>query len=204
MGARSGDERRGQREAAAGGVMELRGPSVHVRPTTLADRRAVWEWLACSDLTASMMGPPAFPENPVPTWEEFCADYGPHFFDGSRPERGRSFIIERCDMGEAVGHISYDGHGARPRFAELDMWMRDSSCCGRGFGSEALRLLSNHLQHALDIREMILRPSARNVRAIRSYEKAGFTLLDLSRDEQAQRYGRGEYRDTIVMHHGVG
>jgi diamine N-acetyltransferase len=145
------------------------------------------------------MGPPNFTENLVPTWEEFCEDYQPLFFGGSRPERGRSFIIERRDTGEALGHISYDCHGDRPHFAELDMWMRDSTCCGQGFGSEALRALSDHLHEAFGVREMILRPSARNVRAIRSYETAGFTRLDLSQADQARRYGPGEYRDTVVM-----
>jgi diamine N-acetyltransferase len=106
MGARSGDERI-NREVAAGGVMHLRGPGVQLRSTTLADRRAVWEWMACSDLTASMMDPPDFGENPLPTWNEFCEDYKPFFFDGSHPDRGRSFIIERRDTGDAVGHISY-------------------------------------------------------------------------------------------------
>jgi diamine N-acetyltransferase len=197
MGARSRDERK--REVAAGGVRQLRGPGVQLRSTTLADRRAVWDWLACSDLTASMMGPPEFAENPVPTWEEFCEDYKPFFFDDSRHEGGRSFIIERTDTGDAVGHISYDCHGERPHFAELDIWMRDSSCCGQGFGSEALRLLSDHLHRALGVREMILRPSARNVRAIRSYENAGFVRLDLTQKEMAARYGPGEYRETVVM-----
>ena len=177
---------------------------IRLRPATPADRRAVYEWAACSDLTATMMGPPDFPENPVPTWKQFCDDYGPQFFDGSRPQRGRSFVIERHDTAEAVGHISYDCHGARPRFAELDMWMRDSSCCGHGFGSEALRLLSDHLHKTLGISEMILRPSARNVRAIRSYEKARFVRMAIDEAEQTALYGQGEYRDTVVLRRLIG
>ena len=177
---------------------------VTIRSATHAHRRTVYQWAACSDLTATMMGPPNFPENPVPMWEDFCDDYSQHFFDGSRPERGRSFIIERLDTSEAIGHISYDCHGDRPRFAELDMWMRDSSCCGRGFGSEALRLLSDHLHKTLGISEMILRPSARNVRAIRSYEKAGFVRLAISEAEHVALYGQGEYRDTVVMRRLIG
>ena len=143
------------------------------------------------------MGPPEFSENPVPTWEEFCDDYRPHFFDGSRPEAGRSFVIEHAS--QAVGHISYDCRPPRDSFAELDVWMRDAFCCGRGFGSAALRLLSEHLHTTFGIREQILRPSARNVRAVRSYAKAGFAPLQLSQEQQAQRYGPGEYHDTVVM-----
>lgn len=161
--------------------------------------------MACSDLTASMAGPPDFAEAPVTTWEEFCEDYEPYFFDGSHPERGRSFIIERIPGCEAVGHVSYSRMDEdfpplvlRP-FAELDIWMRDSSCCGHGYGSEALRLLCEHLHCTLGIREMILRPSARNARAMRSYVNAGFLPLDLSQNQQMQRYGRGEYHDTVVL-----
>ena len=176
---------------------------VTLRPATLSDRRAVYEWMACSDLTASMAGPPEFDEAPVPTWEEFCADYLPHFFDGSRPGVARSFIIEHA--GEAVGHASYSRMDEdfppsvqRP-FAELDIWMRNASCCGKGHGSAALDILARQLHEQFGVRELILRPSARNVRAIRSYEKAGFVRLDLSQAEQSQRYGPGEYHDTVVL-----
>jgi hypothetical protein len=84
----------------------IRGSLVTLRPAVEQDRRAVYDWMANPDVAASMMGPPLFPEHPVPTWEEFCADYLPHFFDGSRPDLGRSFIIEV--NGEPVGHINYN------------------------------------------------------------------------------------------------
>lgn len=184
-------------------VMSLCGEQVMLRPATFADRRAVWEWMAKSDLTASMAGPPEFAETPVPAWEEFRADYLPHFFDGSQPGVGRSFIIEPIvatpSQFRGVGHISYSRVDELPGGAELDIWMRDSTCCGHGWGSDALRILSRHLHEAFGVRELILRPSARNVRAIRAYEKAGFTRLPLSTEEQAARYGAGEYHDTVVM-----
>jgi diamine N-acetyltransferase len=169
--------------------------------------------MARSDLTGFMMGPPAFPEAPVPTWEQFCADYLPYFFDGSRPHSGRSFIIEVAAGDRAssepdphqrlhpgVGHISYSrlDELAGPA-AELDIWMRDSSCCGRGWGTAAVIALSEHLETTFNVRELMLRPSARNLRAIHAYENAGFTRLSLSRAEQDIRYGPGEYHDTVIL-----
>ena len=148
-----------------------------------------------------MMGPPEFAENPVPTWDEFCTDYQDFFFDESLPEVGRSFVIEH--NGEAIGHTNYQIDAQRS-FAELDIWMRDSSCTDHGWGSEALRLLCDHLHATLGIREMILRPSARNMRAIRSYEKAGFARASMSDEETSKRYGPGEYRDTVVMRRVIG
>jgi diamine N-acetyltransferase len=183
--------------------MSLCGEHVLLQPATMADRRAVWEWIAHSDLTASMTGPLEFTEAPVPSWEGFCADYLPHFFGGSRPKVGRNFIIEPIvaspSQFRGVGHISYSRMDELPAGAELDIWMRDSTCCGHGWGSNALRILSRHLHEAFGGRELILRPSARNIRAVRAYEKAEFKRLPLSNDEQAAIYGPGEYRDTTVM-----
>jgi diamine N-acetyltransferase len=85
------------------------------------------------------------------------------------------------------------------RFAELDIWLRSSQVCGQGYGSDALQALTRFLHGAFGITEFILRPSLRNTRAIRAYAKAGFLLLPLTDEEQAERYGPGDYADTVVM-----
>lgn len=175
----------------------IRGRLVTLRPAHEGDRRSVYEWLAESEVTRSMMGPPHFPENPVPTWEEFCADYVPAYFDGTRQHVERSYIIE-VD-GEAVGHVSYSDVDRTHGLAELDIWLRSEAVCGRGYGSDALIALTGHLQETLGLTEYILRPSRRNERAIASYARAGFVLLPLSNDEQAARYGPGDYPDTVVL-----
>jgi len=55
-----------------------------LRPATEQDKRMVYEWVAKSDTTPSIMGPPQFPDHQVSTWEEFCTDYRSHYFDGCR------------------------------------------------------------------------------------------------------------------------
>ncbi len=65
--------------------MALTGTRVMLRKATEADRRNVFKWLAHSDVTASMMGPPIFPDSKIPTREKFCQDYGPHYFNDSHP-----------------------------------------------------------------------------------------------------------------------
>lgn len=176
----------------------LQGGIVTLRPATMADRRKVYEWLACSDVTPAMMGlPPYPPENPRPTWEEFCADYAPHFFDGAAPEKGRSYIIETD--GAPVGHINYDNSFKPPGMTELDIWMRCEAECGKGYGPDALRALTRHLHERFGITQYIIRPTARNPRAIRAYQKAGFMPHDMPHDEQVRRYGPADYHDTVVL-----
>ena len=105
----------------------IRGAQVTLRPACESDRHAVYDWLAQSEITPSMMGPPTYTEAPIPTWEEFCADY------------------------------------------------------------------------VIGLMEFIMRPSARNVRAIKAYAKAGFVRLPLTTTEQAAICGETEHHDTIVM-----
>jgi RimJ/RimL family protein N-acetyltransferase len=177
--------------------MMIRGSMVTLRPARESDRRDVYRWLAESDVTRCMMGPPLYPDASVPTWDEFCDDYGPHFFDGSREEVARSYVIE-VD-GEAVGHVNYDGMDPVRGTVELDIWLRSEGVCGRGYGSDALAALTGHLHERFGTTEFVIRPSRRNPRAVHAYEKAGFAPLPLSGEQQAEMYGPGDYTDAVVM-----
>lgn len=180
-----------------GDEARIRGRIVQLRPAREADRRDVYRWLARSDVTASMMGPPRYPESPPPTWEEFCADYGPHFFDGSTPDVEASYIIESA--GEAVGQVNYEVRDAPVRHAELDIWLRSEGDTGLEYGPDGLDALTSHLHTAFGIDTFLLRPSARNPRAVHAYEKAGFRRLPMSAAEQTETYGPGDYEDTVVL-----
>jgi diamine N-acetyltransferase len=175
----------------------IRGTKVTLRPAIEDDRRDIYEWLVASDVTPSMMGPPIYPDVSIPTWDEFSDDYAPHFFDGSRPDCACSFIIE-VD-GEAMGHISYDGLDSERSIAELDIWMRSQACCGRGYGTDAMVALMRHLDAHFVVETFIVRPSRRNQRAVRAYEKAGFRSSPLSCHDQTRIYGDGDYSDTITL-----
>jgi RimJ/RimL family protein N-acetyltransferase len=175
----------------------ISGCTVTLRPARECDRRAVYEWLAESDVTQSMIGPPLFPDTPAPTWDEFCEDYGPHFFDGTRPQVGRSYIIE-VD-GAAVGHVNYDGTDLDRCRTELDIWLRCEDVCGHGYGPDAIVALTDYLHRALGVTEFIIRPSRRNARAVRAYEEAGFASLPLTSEQQTEIYGPGDYADAVVM-----
>lgn len=176
----------------------IRNDRVTIRPATLADRRAVYEWMVHSDVSASMMGPPRFPDAPIPTWEQFCADYVPYYFEGTNERFGRSFLIEAA--GKDVGHISYSHVESAPDCIELDIWMRSHADCGRGVGSTAIDLLCERLHADLGATRFIMRPSARNIRAIRAYRRAGFEVWPMTPQDRDAAFGPGDYDDTVVLH----
>jgi diamine N-acetyltransferase len=173
-------------------VVEIRGDLVTLRPATLQDRRKIYEWLARSDVTPHM-----YRDDPVPTWEEFCNDYRPYFFDDSEPKRGRCFVIRVTE--EDLGQVNYNEIDELNRCTEIDIWMRSEADCDRGLGTDALKTLCGYLQCHLNLLEFFMKPSALNLRAIRSYEKAGFRRLALSLEDAEARYGPRENEHTIYM-----
>jgi len=181
----------------------IKGNSVDLVPAALGDRRRVYEWCFHSETSKSHSGSD-YPEAHIPTFEEFCDDYADYYFTGSQPEDGRGFLI--LYGGEAIGFISYASFHLKPHKSELDIWMNSEAHCGKGLGTDAIVSLAEHLNKSMGIRELIMRPSVKNTRAIQSYTKAGFKESDKSPDdylldEYVSIYGDGDYGtdETVLL-----
>jgi len=170
---------------------------VTLRNATVKDRRMVYEWLVQSDCTPALFGWPLYSDSPALSWDEFCDDYKLYFFDGTFPRKGRCYII--MVEGMPVGQVNHDIIDPVERRTQLDIWMSSESQCGKGYGPEALQILCERLHKTMRVSEFILRPSERNTRAVRAFEKAGFHRVDMSSDEQERLYGPGDCSDSIVM-----
>ena len=172
------------------------GNKVFLRRATHADKRNIFEWLAHSDLTSSMMGPPIFSDHPIPVWEEFSADYCSHYFDGSKPRKGRCFIIVADD--NDVGVVCYNALKTEG-ITDVDIWLRSEAYCGKGFGSDALKILTDYLNKEFRITKVVISPSARNYRAIAAYRKAGFRMVPERLYHRFIKPEEMEYEDNIVL-----
>ena len=156
------------------------------------DRLHIFQWLAESDITYKMLGPPYFEDNPPPTWNEFIQDYNPEFFNDEDPDHGRSYIIE-VDGGP-VGHINYNEIYRPSNYVEMDIWLAGSAYCNKGYGSDAICTLCDYLRDNLACSTFVIAPSARNQGAIRVYEKCGFRITS----EVFEGF-IPDYFDTVVM-----
>jgi RimJ/RimL family protein N-acetyltransferase len=177
--------------------MLIRGQRVTLRPALLQDREKVYRWMAESDVTPLMMGPPDFPDAPVPSFEQFCADYGDAFFTGAGDGKGRSYII--MVPGDAVGHINYDNVSQDDALVELDVWMASLAYCRHGYGPDALAALSGYLRESYGFRRFLVRPSRRNFRAIAAYQRAGFRVVDPMTALPESHHDTGDYEDTVSL-----
>ena len=174
----------------------IKGKLINLVPATFDDRLNVYNWCFHSETTKSHSGPPKFPDKETPTYEEFCEDYADYYFTGSAPQNGRGFIIMQGE--EQLGFISYASFHVKQNKSELDIWLNKEANCGKGFGTDAIISLGNYLNETLGISELIIRPSARNLRAVKSYKKAGFVEFDGTPgyyllDEYLSLYGDGDY-----------
>lgn len=92
-------------------------------------------------------------------------------YTGRRCPRVESYIVEF--EARPIGYIQYHLDG--PGQAGLDMMLlpefRD-----RGLGPKVARVLVAHLRSALGWTDITVDPAQDNARAIRAWEKAGFTI----------------------------
>lgn len=170
---------------------------IKLRPAELKDKRKVYEWMAMSNLTSEMMGPPNFPEVPIPSWTDFQEDFVNHYFEGSNRHLGQCFIILKD--GQEVGQINYNTIDSSTLSTELDLWLSDRIFTRQGIGGEALSQLETHLLQTFKIKTLYLAPSLRNTTAIKAYRKAGFA--------ETEDWPKGfvpDYHDTVLMKKSLG
>jgi len=178
--------------------MIIVGNKIRLIPAQETDRKKIYNWLCKSDLTSSIMGPPKYPEHPIPTWAEFCNEYPLSFFNASGDGKGRVFIIMAND--NEVGTIGYDLLNKEKDRAILDIWMKAEQYCGHGYGSDALNALSVYIYENYRVTNFLISPSERNKRAVAAYKKAGFKYVkNMDKKEQEKEFGLAEYNDNILM-----
>jgi RimJ/RimL family protein N-acetyltransferase len=145
------------------------------RPLRRDDFPTLLEWLSRPHVR-EWWGWPTTPE-------EVEADYAPTLDPGS-PHRAYLAILD----GEPLGFIqSYDVMGAQedgwwpdetdPGARGIDQFLADEHRLGRGLGSAMVRAFVDRLFEDPAVTKVQTDPSPDNARAIRAYEKAGFSRV---------------------------
>ena len=142
----------------------LVGTLVTLRPVSIDDTAAMWEMIndpegnELTDTTATF------------TFEqivEWCASRG------VQDERLDLAIVENA-TGDVAGEAVLNAYDADDESANFRIALRGPAWYGRGLGTEAATLIVEHGLASIGLRRITLTVLARNRRARRSYEKAGF------------------------------
>ena len=104
--------------------------------------------------------------------------------------------IVRCDNDELLGSIALKDIDYKNGFAELGIFIGNVDNLGKGYGSEAINLLTGFAFKELRLHTIFLTVFDNNPRAKRAYEKCGF--VECGRRHEAL-FKNGEYRDLIYM-----
>ncbi|SCB52380.1 GNAT family N-acetyltransferase [Rhizobium lusitanum] len=98
--------------------------------------------------------------------------------------------------GKFAGEIRLDKVDRTDRRASMAIGIYDANILGKGYGSEAIRLLLQYAFADLDLHRISVRVLAYNKRAIRAYEKCGFIIEGREREAA---FVDESWHDDLIM-----
>lgn len=144
----------------------LRGRKVVLREKRLDDAANDYAW-RCDDELAGLDATPAL-RHP---FAEFLAEYTQELRYPS--PRRRRFAIENLE-GKHIGNLMYYDIDEGKGQAELGIMIGDRDHWNRGFGTDAITTLLEHIFSTTTLERIYLNTLDWNLRAQRCFEKCGF------------------------------
>ena len=164
----------------------LEGAQVLLRPITMEDTPRIVAWRNDPEVLQNFIYRGPFTEEIHTNWIRTRVASG---------EVVQYVIVDR-DSGRDVGSVYFRDIDSLERSAEYGIFIGEASGRGRGLGSETARLFTDFGFEKLGLERITLRLLSDNLRAQRSYEKAGFRL-DERRRETVRLDGRT--RELVFM-----
>lgn len=131
---------------------------------------------------------------PLSMWDE--EDWFAGLSRRDPAERPLAIDIRKGRAWKLVGNCGVHGVSWMNRSCELGILIGEKDEWNKGYGAEAMTLLLKHGFETLNMNRVYLQVYDDNIRAVRSYEKAGFVLE--GRQRQAV-YKNGKYEDVLFM-----
>lgn len=167
----------------------LIGDDIYLRGIELADIDGKWfSWFNDKDVTKYMFN------GTFPNTREGLIDYYEKTCVNNHNDIVLA-IIEK-DSNEHVGNIGIHRINYLYRRAELGIVIGEKSIWGKGYGSAACSLITRHCFNRLNLHKIFLRVAAENKGGIRAFEKAGFAVEAVLKDEIISD---GRFCDSVYM-----
>jgi RimJ/RimL family protein N-acetyltransferase len=162
------------------------GERIYLRPLERADAPTLQPWF--NDLEVTRFTTHYLPIS-LPKEEEFIDK-------GSRSETDVILGIMLRDGDRLIGATGLHGISARHRSCTLGISIGDKREWGKGYGSEAVRLLVGWAFSTANINRVALEVLTFNERARRCYERLGFQKEGILRQ---RHFCDGKFHDSIAM-----
>jgi len=165
----------------------LQGKLVRLRAYEKSDADAMLRWSSDEEVTR-WHGPPNLPASRTQA-EKFIETAL------ASDDAAKYFAIETL-AGDLVGDCGLRKIDWKCRKAEFFITIGEKQFWDKGFGTDALRIVTRLAFEKMNLNRLWLTVLVDNPRAVRCYEKCGFIREGLLRQES---YVDGKYRDVFMM-----
>jgi RimJ/RimL family protein N-acetyltransferase len=164
----------------------LIGESVYLRPLEREDAPLFVTWLNDYDVTRTLLF-----KGPINRQVEES------FLDSAYTDEHRFVLgITAKVTDNLIGATGLEQIDFRNRHAKFGIFIGAKEEWGKGYGTEATRLVTHHAFLTLNLNRVWLHVVADNERGIRAYERVGFKREGILRQEH---FRDGRYLDTVTM-----
>lgn len=164
----------------------LIGVKIYLRPLEREDAKQCVSWFNHPEITRMLL-----------TYRPMNVHAEEEFIDQavqSEHDLVLGIVVQAGDR--LVGVSGFHQIDFRNRHASLGITIGEKEEWGKGYGTEATRLMVRHAFETLNLNRVWLRVYEYNQRGIRTYKKVGFQKEGVLRQDT---YREGRYWDTIVM-----
>lgn len=166
--------------------MDLVGQAIYLRLMTTKDTDNIVKWRNEDFVRRKFIYQKPFTRQGHEEWIRTMIDTG----------RVVQFVICEKHSDRAVGSVYLRDIDTAFHKAEYGIFIGEKDALGRGYGTEAAKLMLTYAFDELKLHKVMLRVLADNMQALHSYEKAGFVKEAYLKDEV---FLEGNYRDVIYM-----
>ena len=165
------------------------GEHIRLRAVEREDLKKYHEWLNDPEVTegTALYLPMSMVEEE--NWFDAISQLNPN-------EKPLAIDLRKDREWKLIGSCGFHVIEQKNRCAEIGIVIGDKTEWNKGYGSETVTLLQRHGFETLNLNRIFLRVYADNIRAVRSYEKAGFVLEGRLREAT---YKKGKYEDVLLM-----
>ncbi len=166
--------------------MLIRGEKINLRPMTYDDTDNIVKWRANKRVKNNFLYRGEITREVHESWIKTKVETGEVV----------QFIIEEAESDRPIGSTYLRDIDREIGKAEFGIFIGEDDAVGRGYGTEAAKLIVNYAFSNLKLHKVYLRVLDENLVAKKSYEKVGFREEGHFRDEV---FLNGEYKDVIFM-----
>ena len=164
----------------------LEGKRVRLRPLTSDDVLLIQRWSADPEL-----------QKLIGETEPMSDSDSKELFQNAREDETRLwFAIEMRATGEVIGETGFLRIFPAWGTTDLSIIVGEPSARGKGYGTEAIRLLLDHAFRGLKLHRVAIGVVGFNETALAFYEKAGFRREGVQRDGY---FCDGRFSDFVMM-----